>query len=328
MNHLTTAAIAALAIAATPMAAFAQNLNLSHQWSTSDVRHEVAEVFATELANADVGLDVTIHEKGSLFKAREQYEPLKSGELDLTIYPLAYSGGERPQYSLTLMPGLVQNHDHALRLTESEFMDDIEALMAEDDVMVLAHGYLAGGFAGTNGCVTHPDDVKDTTARAAGAAFEAMVSGAGANIESMSSSKIYEAMEAGTLQVANTSSASFVSYEIYEQVTCFTPAGDYALWFMYMPLLMNKAKFDAMSPEQQTAVMEAGQAAQDYYFSEAAAQDSMARDVFQEKGVEIKEMSFDDYIAWFGVAKLTSYEAFLEDMPDGLALLDKALNVE
>jgi TRAP-type C4-dicarboxylate transport system substrate-binding protein len=43
-------------------------------------------------------------------------------------------------------------------------------------------------------------------------------------------------MQTGVLQAANTSSSSFVSYRIYEQVSCFTPAGDYALWFMYQPL--------------------------------------------------------------------------------------------
>ena len=32
--------------------------------------------------------------------------------------------------------------------------------MAEDDVMVLVHGYLAGGFAGKDKCLSGPGDVK------------------------------------------------------------------------------------------------------------------------------------------------------------------------
>ena len=46
------------------------------------------------------------------------------------------------------MPGLVKNHEHAARLNYSPFMDAVQEKMAEDDVMVLVHGYLAGGFAG------------------------------------------------------------------------------------------------------------------------------------------------------------------------------------
>jgi hypothetical protein len=36
----------------------------------------------------------------------------------MTVFPLSYAGGQRPAYNLTLMPGLVKNHDHAARLNE------------------------------------------------------------------------------------------------------------------------------------------------------------------------------------------------------------------
>jgi TRAP-type C4-dicarboxylate transport system substrate-binding protein len=42
--------------------------------------------------------------------------------------------------------------------------------------------------------------------------------GAGASIASMASSEIYNAMQTGVLNAANTSSSSFMSYRIYEQV--------------------------------------------------------------------------------------------------------------
>ena len=85
---------------------------------------------------------------------------------------------------------------------------------------------------------TRTDDVGLKT-RAAGKSFEQMLASAGASIASMASSEIYNAMQNGRFQAANTSSSSFVSYRIFEQVKCYTPAGD-ALWFMYQPLLMNK----------------------------------------------------------------------------------------
>ncbi|MEM6680259.1 MAG: ABC transporter substrate-binding protein, partial [Pseudomonadota bacterium] len=136
-----TAVALALGLAGT---AAAKELRLSHQWSTSDVRHQVAQIVADEVAAADVGLDIKIFPSKSLFKPREQYKPLARGQLDMTVFPLAYAGGLRSAYNLTLMPGLVKNHDHAARLNESEFMGEIEKIMAEDDVMVLVHGYLAG----------------------------------------------------------------------------------------------------------------------------------------------------------------------------------------
>ena len=154
-------------------------LKVSHQWSTSDVRHKVAQMVADEVAAANVGLELKIYPSKSLFKPKEQYNPLSRGQLDMTVVPLAYAAGQQPAYNLTLMPGLVKNHDHAARLVESPFMAKLEEVMATDDVMVLVHGYLAGGFAGKEKCITKPDDVKGLKIRAAGKSFEQMVAAAG-----------------------------------------------------------------------------------------------------------------------------------------------------
>ena len=319
---------AATAAALAAFAAHAQELRLSHQWSTQDIRHKVAQIVADEAAAADVGLDITIYPSQSLFRAREQYTPLSRGQLDMTVLPLSYAGGQQPSYNLTLMPGLVRNHEHAARLVESPFMEALEEVMAGDDVMVLVHGYLAGGFAGVESCITAPEDVAGLQTRAAGRAFEQMLAGAGASIASMASSEIYNAMQTGVLDAANTSSSSFVSYRIYEQVGCFTPAGDTALWFMYQPLLMNRSAFEALDANQQAALRAAGEVAQAYYLENAIAEDDEATRVFREAGVEIAEMSQEDFDAWRAIAMETSYAAFVEDYPEGQAFLDMALAVE
>lgn len=324
----TTLAIAALTAATMAGAASATELRLSHQWSTSDIRHKVAQMVADGVAAADVDLEIKIFPSKSLFKPREQYKPLSRGQLDMTVFPLAYAGGQRPAFNLTLMPGLVKNHDHAKRLNYSPFMERLEAQMAEDDVMVLVHGYLAGGFAGVDGCITSPDDVKGLQTRAAGKAFEQMLAGAGASIASMASSEIYSAMQTGVLQAANTSSSSFVSYRVYEQVKCYTPASDIALWFMYQPMLMNKSTFDGLNKEQQAALMAAAKAAEFFYIDGAKAQDSNAAQTFAANGVEIAEMTADDFAAWRAIAMDTSYKNFVESAPDGQELLDLALAVE
>jgi TRAP-type C4-dicarboxylate transport system substrate-binding protein len=310
-------------------AASAIELKLSHQWSEGDVRHQVAQMVADDVAAANVDLSIKIFPSQSLFKAREQYTPLSRGRLDMIVLPLSYAGGQQPAYNLTLMPGLVKNHDHGARLSNSPFMDAIEEIMAGDDVMVLVHGYLAGGF-GTKDrpCITGPEDAKGTTIRAAGKAFEQMLAGAGASISSMASSEIYSALQTGVLDATNTSSASFVSYRLYEQLTCYTPAGDYALWFMYQPLLMNKSVFEGLTPEQQDALRTAAAKAEAFYLEEAKKGDAEAAKAFADAGVELAEMTEEDFNAWRELAKTTSYPAFVEQTPNGQALLDLALSVE
>ena len=308
--------------------ATAAELRLSHQWSTSDVRHKVAEIVANEVAAANVDLDIKIFPSKSLFKPREQYKPLSRGQLDMTVFPLAYAAGQRPEYNLTLMPGMVKNHDHAARLNKSDFMGDIEKIMAEDDTMVLVHGYLAGGFVGKERCITSPDHVKGLQTRAAGKSFEQMLAAAGASIASMASSEIYNAMQTGVLQAANTSSSSFVSYRIYEQAKCYTPAGDVALWFMYQPLMMNKSKFESLTPEQQAAIKAGAAKAEAFYLAEAKKQDAASVEAYKAAGVEIAHMKPEEFQAWRTIAKESSYKNFAEKVPGGQALLDKALAVE
>ena len=119
-----------------------------------------------------------------------------------------------------------------------------------------------------------------------------------------------------------------MSYRIYEQAACYTPAGDVALWFMYQPLLMNKTTFEGLTEEQQQALLDASEKAEAFYLEEAKKQDAASVEVYKEAGVEIAEMTQEEFDAWRELAKETSYKAFVEEVPDGQELLDMALAVE
>jgi len=323
---LCQALVLTTALAMSPINA--KELKLSHQWSTKDVRHKVAQMVADEVKAANVDLSIKIFPSKSLFKPREQYNPLSRGRVDMIVLPLSYAGGQQPAYNLTLMPGLVKNHDHGARLVKSDFMKEIEKIMAKDDVKVMVHGYLAGGFGSKGACITNPSDVKGVQIRAAGKSFEKMLAKAGASITSMASSEIYSAMQTGVLDAANTSSSSFVSYRLHEQIKCFTPASDVALWFMYQPMLMNKTTFEKLNPAQQKALTEASAKAQAFYLTEAKKADAASAQAFKDAGVKIASMSIDDFNAWREIAKESSYKDFVAQTPGGQELLDLALSVD
>jgi TRAP-type transport system periplasmic protein len=124
-------------------------LKASHQWpgGKGDVRDEMVQIIAREVANADVGLDVRVYPAASLFKPTQQWDAMVAGQLDISAFPLDYASGKHPQFSATLMPGLVKNHEHAKRLNDSEFMKNIKQIIADAGVLVLSDAWLAGGFA-------------------------------------------------------------------------------------------------------------------------------------------------------------------------------------
>jgi len=305
-------------------------LKASHQWpgGKGDVRDEMVQIIAREVAAADVGLDVRIYPAASLFKPTQQWDAMVEGQLDISAFPLDYASGKHPQFSATLMPGLVKNHEHAKRLNDSPFMEDIKQIIDDAGVMVLSDAWLAGGFASKGECVLEPGDAQGKVMRAAGPAFEQMLAEAGASINSMPSSEVYTGLQTGVLDAANTSSGSFVSYRIYEQVDCLTPPGDYALWFMYEPILMSKASFERLTPEQQQALLDAGQKAEDYFFDAAKGLDQELVETFEKSGVEVTAMSQDQFNEWLDLARESSYKIFAEEVPGGDQLIEKALSVE
>ncbi len=310
--------------------ASAATLKASHQWpgGKGDVRDEMVQIIAKEVAKANVDLEIKIYPGKSLFKPKEQWGAMVKGQLDISAFPLDYASGRHPQFSATLMPGLVKNHAHAQRLNDSPFMDDIKKIINDAGVVVLADGWLAGGFASKKQCILGPETMAGQVTRAAGPAFEQMLVGAGASISSMSSAAIYQAMQTGVLDAANTSSGSFVSYRIYEQATCLTAPGEYALWFMYEPILMSKKSWDKLNKAQQDALMAAGQKAEDYMAGEAAGLDDKMVEVYKKAGVEVVTMTAEQAAAWKAIAQETSYKNFSENVPGGKELIEKALAVE
>ena len=310
---------------------FAQiTLKASHQFpgGKGDARDEMMNLLAKELEKANVGVKIQVYPGQSLYKAMEQYKPLVEGQLDLVSLPLDYAAGFVPEFSITLMPGLVKNHEHAQRINVSPFMKDIKKMINDQGAIVLADAWFAGGFASKKTCVTNPDSMKGQVTRAAGPMFEEMLVGAGASISSMASSEVYQGLQTGVLNAVNTSSQSFVSFKLFEQVKCITPPGKYALWFMYQPVLMSKKSFDKLNPKQKEAILAAGKKAEQYITKESAKLDSEMEKVFKEKGVQIHQMTEADFNAWIALAKKTSYQKFAEKVKGGDKLIAKALAVK
>jgi TRAP-type C4-dicarboxylate transport system substrate-binding protein len=264
----------------------------------------------------------------SLYKPKEQWGAMTKGKLDITAFPLAYAGGRHPEFNLTLMPGLVKNHEHAQRLNKSAFMKRIKDIMDKAGVMVLADTWLAGGFVSKKNCILNPEDVKGQTFRAAGKAFNEMLAEAGASISKMPSSEVYSALQTGVLDAANTSSASLVSYRIYEQVKCLTAPGENMLWVMYEPILMSKKTFNKLNKQQQDAFLKAGKKAEQFAYEGAKKADEKLVEAYKKAGVEVVTMTAEQAAKWRAIADQSSYKNFAEKVKGGRELLDMALSVE
>jgi TRAP-type C4-dicarboxylate transport system substrate-binding protein len=323
-------AAAAFAQAAVPALAADVTLRASHQFpgGKGDVRDEMVQIIAREAKAANVGLTVQVFPGAALFKPNEQWNALVNGQLDISSFPLDYASGKVRAFGATLMPGLVRNHERAARLNDSQFMKDIREKIDQAGVVVLSDAWLAGAVASKKDCILEPKDIAGQKIRSAGPTFAAMWQKAGASIVSVPSNEVYNALQTGVADATDTSTGSFVSFRIYEQVKCVTAPGDNALWFMYEPVLMSKKSFDRLDKKQQQALLAAGKKAQDFFKDHAKGLDDELVKSFKEHGVKVVEMTPAQYDQWIKVARESSYEEFAKEVPDGKKLVDEALSVK
>ena len=305
-------------------------LKASHQFpgGKGDVRDEMVQMIAREVAAAKVGLEIKVFPGSSLVKPNEQWKAMQTGQIDMTAFPLDYASGAHPQFGATLMPGLVKSHAHARRINDSAFMKDIKAIIEKGGAMVLADAWLAGAFGGKDKCIRKPDDAAGVKVRSAGSTFAQMWAGAGASIVSVPSSEVYNALQQGVAQATDTSTGSFVSFRLYEQIKCITAPGDNALWFMYEPVLISKKSWDKLNDAQKKALTAASQKAEDYFDKESQGLDQKMVDTFKQNKVEVVTLTDAEAQAWRDVAQKTSYKEFAEKVPGGKDLIDKALSVK
>jgi len=328
MSTLLAAAAAAVLLSAPAHAQVI--LKASHQFpgGKGDPRDEMVQIIAKEAKAANVGLDVQVFPGASLFKPNDQWNAMVNGQLDISSFPLDYASGKVRAFGVTLMPGLVRNHDRAARLKNSEFMKEIKAKIEKAGVVVLADAWLAGAVASKKGCIRKPEDMKGLKIRSAGPTFAAMWQEAGASIVSIPSNEVYNALQTGVADATDTSTGSFVSFRIYEQVKCITAPGDNALWFMYEPVLMSKRSFEKLDKKQQDVLLAAGKKSEEYFAKESKVLDDKMVQAFKDHNVEVVSMTPSEYQAWLDVAKKSSYAQFAKEVPDGKKLIDDALAVK
>src|SRR5260221_11448425 len=243
MTRIKQALMASALGAALSASAFGAptTLRASHQFpgGRGDVRDEMVQIVAREAKAANVELEVQVYPGASLFKPNEQWNALVNGQLDISSFPLDYASGKVRAFGATLMPGLVRSHERAARMGDSKFMKDIKAKIEKGGVIVLSDAWLAGAVASKKGCIRKPDDLKGVKIRSAGPTFASMRQSAGASIVSIPSNEVYNALQTGVAEGTDTSTGSFVSFRLYEQVKCVTAPGYNALWFMYESVLMS-----------------------------------------------------------------------------------------
>jgi TRAP-type transport system periplasmic protein len=297
-------------------AADARVIKISHQFpggtaDTGDFRDRLTRKFAAEVEKRSGGsLKFEVYPGSSLMKTVAQFSALRKGALDMSLYPLAYAGGEVQELNIGLMPCMVTSYDQGFAWKKAEVGRELVKLLDAKGVKIVTWIWQAGGIASRANPIVAPADVKGLKIRGGSREMDLMLKEAGGIISSVPSNEIYAAMQTGSLDAAVTSSTSLISFRLEEISKGLTTGRGKSFWYMLEPLLMSKSVYDSLTPAQQKAVTDVGQEMESFATASAKADDEAVAAVYKKVGAKVADM--DDAVIgqWRKIAEAAAWPDF------------------
>ena len=319
----------------TGMSAMAQQtvLKISHQFpggtlEQGDFRDRLCRIFAQEVEKRTSGsLKFEVYANSSLMKTFAQFSALRKGALDMSLFPIAYAGGEVQATNIGLMPCLVTSYEQGARWKDAPVGRLLNKVVEDKGVKILSWIWQAGGIAARRAPILTPDDAKGFKIRGGSREMDLMFTAAGAQVSSMASNEIYIGMQTGALDAALTSSTSLISFRLEELAKSLTSARKGSIWFMLEPLIMSKVIFDALPTAQQKALLDVGAEMEAWATTEAKRDDEEVARIYTAKGVQVVDMTEDALSKWRKVAEEAAWGDFAAKSSEAAELLKLAKQV-
>lgn len=333
-RHFTAgAAVAPTMFAIGGRAAAATNLKISHQFpgangDVGDFRDRMCQRFAAEIAKRSNGeLTGTVYPDSSLMKTTAQFSSIRKGALDLSLYPLAYAGGEVPELNITLMPCLVSSYSQGKAWKDAPVGRELNRICEEKGVVIVSWVWQAGGCASRSTQLLGPEDAKGKKVRGGSREMDLMFKEAGAAVVSLPSNEAYAAMQTGAVDAVVTSSTSLISFRMEELAKHLAGGGGKSYWFMFEPLIMSKNIFSALPKPQQDAIMAVGAELETFGYAAAQADDRSVVDVYTKKGVQVKEMDDSSLAKWKELARKSAWKDYSDKNEASAKLIKLAIDL-
>lgn len=310
-----------------------RTLKVSHQFPVSDgdkgdFRDRLVRRFAKEVeARTDGSLKFEIYPNSSLVKTFAQFNALKKGAIDFTLYPTTYSGGEIPELNLTFMPAIVTSYDQAYKWKNAEIGREMTRLIEAKGVKIVSWLWQSGGIASRGKPLIRPADAAGIKIRGGSREMDMMFKAAGATTANMPSNEIYVAMQTGAIDAAATSSTSLLSFKLEELSKNLTSAKGKSFFFIFEPILMSSQTYDALTPEQQKAIMAVGEALEPVGREGSLSDDDTLVEVYRKAGVTVEQIDDASLDAWKKIAAESAWKDFASRSPDAARFLDMAQKV-
>ncbi|MDQ0338313.1 tripartite ATP-independent transporter DctP family solute receptor [Caldalkalibacillus uzonensis] len=245
-----------------------------------------------ERANGEI--EVNFFPNGSLGSARENYEAVRSGDLEMVLE--GYTGVDMyaPEYMFFTAPFLFQSMEHMQAAFYGDLGEQMFAKMADAGFQIIGTIMRGPRHMTANKPIETPDDVKGLNLRmpeieAWVAAWEAI----GASPTPVALPELYGALQTGVVEASEGPYEQIYTFNLHEVQDYLINTGHvYEAAFMWM----NKDLWDSLSPEHQQLIQEAAEEAMAYADAEAVSDADQFYHEMLEAGMQAVEVDKEAFI--------------------------------
>jgi TRAP-type transport system periplasmic protein len=281
---------------AAAMPAMAQDkpvLRFSAVFSAEDIRAEMMNLFSAQIADSHT---LEPYYGGTLFKQGTELVALQRGNLEMgNIAPQDISN-QIPAWSVLTSAYLFRDAAHLRTFFDSDVGAEFKAMAEEQlGIHILGPTYFGARQVGLriDKEIKTPADMAGIKLRMPGGdAWQFLGTALGANPTPMAYAEVYTGLQTGAIDgqdnpLPNVENMKF--YEVMEQIVLTSHLVGYDL------LVISGEAWNAMTPEQQTAVQAAATAAIDFSQAEHLAREAELAERFRSVGLKVYEPDVDAF---------------------------------
>ena len=279
----------AAGLLATSAFAADMTLKLGHLANEDNSWHKASVKFAEELKARTAGrIEVEVFPNESLGKEIDLINGMQLGTVDLTITGESLQNWA-PMAALLAVPYAYKSIEHMDEVASGEIGDKIKAQIIEKaQIRPIAHFARGPRNLTSNYPIKSPDDLQGLKMRVPNVPlFVDVWKALGANPGPMAFSEVFTSLQNGTIG-AQENPLALIRSANFNEVQSHVNLTEHVRSWIY--LTIAESTWGKLSPEDQTAVMEAASAAQDYergLFNESLEAD---RKYLEEKGMTFVEV--------------------------------------
>lgn len=291
-------------------------LRFGYEAPRSDTQHIAAKKFNDLLKEKTKGeLKLRLFPDSTLGNAQTMISAVRGGTIDLEMSGSPNFSGLEPKLNVIDIPFIFKDREHAYAVLDGEIGQSLLKDLEAQGLKGLAFWEVGfRSFTNSKHPVKTPDDIKGLKVRTnQNPMYIQAFSLLGANPVPMPLSELYTALETKAVDAQEHPVGIFWSAKLYEvqKHLSLTNHG-------YTPLIvvMNKAKFDALSPELQKAMLESAQEAGKYQRQLNLENEKGILEKLQKAGIQIIEKV--DNQSFKAVIEADVRKAFIEKNGDEL----------